>query len=217
MWIVAREASDLIISTTPFASARAWLGVSQPSTEAVAARKQKQKPRRENPCRGVDIVISSMLRELAVQEIVNERGGDIEFVFEHEMPAVEQMQFSVRKVPLEGVGACSRQYLVVGARDDERRRTMVPEVRLECWIKRHVRTVVVEQVELDVEVPRPVEQRLVVQPFVGVDAQEVADTVVILKLGTLRLHEYPQSGAMRRGTIGPIGLDRVPEWRQSLP
>ena len=76
--------------------------------------------------------------------------------------------------------------LVVLAPDDQRRRLAFAEERLECGIERHVGAVVVEQVELDVVVARPVEQRLVVTQLSGLMRDDVAHAVGVLELGGLR-------------------------------
>ena len=67
--------------------------------------------------------------------------------------------------------------------------------RKKAWnfgIERHVGAVVVEQVELDVRVARAIEQRLVVDPVVGIDAGDVAHAVGVLELGRFRRDEIDQ-------------------------
>ena len=69
------------------------------------------------------------------------------------------------------VGRCAvgGEDLVVLAPHDQGRRLPLAEERLEFRIERDVRSVVEEEVELDVLVARAVEQRLVVAPIVRID------------------------------------------------
>jgi hypothetical protein len=53
---------------------------------------------------------------------------------------------------------------------------------LELRIERDIGAIVVEQIELDLGIPWPVEQRLIVDPSRWVDAGDVTDAVDVLEL-----------------------------------
>ena len=73
-----------------------------------------------------------------------------------------------------------------------------------------------EQVELDVPITGAVEQHLVVQPIVGIDARDIAHAVGVLKLGGLRCDKEVERIAACGRIIRPIRLDRIPERAQTL-
>ena len=127
------------------------------------------------------------------------------------MAGIEEMQFGVRQVAQVGRRAVGGKDLVVLAPHDQRRRLPLAEERLKFRIERNVRSVVEEQVELDVLVARAVEQRLVVAPVVRIDPRDVGDAVRVLELRRLRRHEDVDRRAMRLRPVCPIGLDRIPE------
>src|SRR5512147_1294036 len=110
----------------------------------------------------------------------------------------------------------SGEDLVVLAPDDQRRRPMLAEKSLNGGIKRQVGPIVVEDVELNVGVARPIEQRLIMNPIVGRDAADVRDAVGVLKLRRLGSKEPAQRLAMSVRPVGPIGLNRIPELFEPL-
>ena len=76
------------------------------------------------------------------------------------MAGVDEMQFGVRQVAQIRRRAGSRKDLVVLAPDDEGRQFLLAKERLKFWIERDVRSIIEEEVELDVLVSGTIEQRL---------------------------------------------------------
>ncbi len=102
------------------------------------------------------------------------------------MGGIEEIELCFGKIAKTRMRALFREDLVIFAPDDQRRRLAVAEECLELWMERQVGAVVVEQVELDILVPRQGEQRLVVHPVVGAGAGQVLDSIGILEFGRLR-------------------------------
>src|SRR5262249_4244700 len=57
----------------------------------------------------------------------------------------------------------------------------------------------------------PIEQRLIMDPVVGIDAAHICDAVGVLELGRLRRDQDVKRLAVLLRVVGPIGFDRVPE------
>jgi hypothetical protein len=76
------------------------------------------------------------------------------------MPGVEEMQLGVRQVSKIGRRAVGRKNLVVLAPDDQRRRLALAKECLKLRIEPDVRSIIEEEVELDVVVSGTIEQRL---------------------------------------------------------
>src|SRR5215813_8060471 len=93
-------------------------------------------------------------RDLTVQEIADERHHLIGLVLKREMTRVDQMKLEVANVTLVRVSAVGREDLVVLAPNYERRGLMLAEICLHLRIKRHIGSIVVEQVHLDIAVAR---------------------------------------------------------------
>src|SRR5215475_6208689 len=108
-------------------------------------------------------------RDLTVQEIADERDHLVGLVLKREMTRVDQMKLEVAKVTLVGVSTVGRKYLVVLAPNDERRRLMLAEICLHLRIERHIGSIVVEQVHLDIAVARAIEKHLIIDPIFGRD------------------------------------------------
>src|ERR1700735_877020 len=124
----------------------------------------------------------STRRQIAVEEVVDHRRHDIELVLQREMARIEKMKIGVRQIPEIRSGAISGEYLVILTPYDQRRRFTLVKEGLELGIKRNVAAVIVEQIQLNVLVAGPVQQHLVVQPVVRVDARQIADTIGVLEL-----------------------------------
>src|SRR5215472_16993381 len=83
-------------------------------------------------------------RDLAGEEIADERHHFVGFVLERKMPCVDQVKLDLGQVALVRVSAGGREDLVVFAPDDERRRLMLAEICLHLRIKRQIGAIVVE-------------------------------------------------------------------------
>src|SRR5262249_5269653 len=114
--------------------------------------------------------VSFMLTsDLAAEEIPDQRNHLIGLVLKRKMAGVDEMKLGVRKIALIRKGTIGRENLIVFAPDDERRRPMVPEIRLHLRVKRNVAAVIVEEVQLNFDIAWPVEKNLIVYPIVGGD------------------------------------------------
>jgi hypothetical protein len=176
----------LIRLTRPRASAKAWRGLSPlVAAKPPEARQQRQKARLDTPKECVLVIhflhstrkrlptavrvqpfarfsrrLSSSGNELAVEEIPDHGDHHVGLVFQREMPGVEEMQLGVRQVSKIGRRAVGRKNLVVLAPDDQRRRLALAKECLKLRIERDVRSIIEEEVELDVLVSGTIEQRL---------------------------------------------------------
>src|SRR5215470_17039496 len=108
---------------------------------------------------------------------------------EREMTRVQEMHLGVRQVATVRDGTFRWEDEVVLAPHDQRRRLILPEEGLELRVHGHIRPVVVEQVHLDLSIPRAIKTDLV---------QEVKGCSVL------------------RPWIGPVFLEGVPELAKAL-
>src|SRR6516164_8980866 len=155
-------------------------------------------------------------RDLTVEEIADERHHLIGLVLEREMTRVDQMKLEVAKITLVGVSAVGRKDLVVLAPNDKRRGLMLAEICLHLRIKRHIGSIVVEQVHLDIAIARAIEKHLIIDPIFGRDSSYVAHAIRVLEYRGLRRNELIERFAMLLRVVGPVRLDRVPKLLQSL-
>ena len=89
---------------------------------------------------------------------------------------------------------------------------MLPEVLLPPRVQRRIAPVAQEQIELDLVVPLPVEQVLVVGPAIRADRLDVLHPVGVLPLRRFRVQESPQGIApVLAGRFLPVRLDRLPK------
>src|SRR6516165_7790585 len=96
--IGALAASSRIESTMLRASAKTWLGVSQPPVAANVAepRQHRQKPRRERKCRCAGVIISSYIRSEIVHSVARVRTGATSRMTTHPFDEGEQVCVDVR-------------------------------------------------------------------------------------------------------------------------
>src|SRR5688500_1667062 len=106
-------------------------------------------------------------RQPLLEERPHQSRDRVAFLLEGELAGVEEVELDVLEVPPIRVGALGGEDLVVLAPDDERRRLMAAEVGLPPWVERRVRTVAVEELQLDLLVAGPIQQVLVDEPVVG--------------------------------------------------
>jgi hypothetical protein len=152
---------------------------------------------------------------MSTEEVAHQRHDLVSPVLEREMPAVEEVQLRVGQVAQERPCARGGKDRVVRAPDDQRRRLVLAEEGLEARVKRDVGAIVVEEVELDLDVARPVEQRLVVDPVRRVDTGDVARSS---GLSSNRPLVAGRDASARRwqGKYALAGNGRMPTVRQSV-
>src|SRR5262245_24896355 len=83
------------------------------------------------------------------QKALNKLGDAIAFLFEREMPCVEQVKFDIFQVALEWLRTFRRKNLIVLSPHDARRRLVFAEVLMPPRVKRRIRAVIEEQLELN--------------------------------------------------------------------
>ena len=96
------------------------------------------------------------------------------------MPGVEQMEFEILQIAFIWISAFRRKNRIVLSPDNQSRRLIFAEICLPLRIKRRVRAVTVEKLELNVLVARAIHQSLVERPGVGRNAIRVAHAVRVL-------------------------------------
>src|SRR5579864_4585518 len=111
------------------------------------------------------------------------------FVLESKVTRVEQMQLCFRQISLKGLRACHGEERIALAPDDQRRRPVLPEIRLPLRIELKVGCVVVEQADLNGVVARAVEAELVERVGVRADLFWIPNTLSVLKLSRLGCEE----------------------------
>src|SRR5262245_43997597 len=89
--------------------------------------------------------------------------------FQREVPRVEEADDRTRNIALERLGASGQEERVVLAPHRKQRRSVGAEVVLELRVQRDIAGVVEEQVELDLVVAGPSEQRRVERIALGRD------------------------------------------------
>ena len=87
-----------------------------------------------------------------------------------EVPSVEQVDFRIRKIPPEGFRTRSDEGGVVLAPGHEGRWLVVAEPGLPFWVGRDVGWIVVEQVPLDLALPRPRQINILADPGIRIVA-----------------------------------------------
>src|ERR1700722_82655 len=126
------------------------------------------------------------------------------------------MKLSFGQIPEVGPGANGGEDLVVLAPDNQRRRFPFAKERLKLRVKRNVAPVVMEEVELDVLVAGTIQQRLVMRPIIRIDTGDVGYAVGVLELGGRGRNKKAQRLTVCVRTVGPVGLDWIPEFLETL-
>lgn len=104
-------------------------------------------------------------------------------VLQREVAPVDEVHLRAADRPPEGLRARGHEDPVVPAPDREHGRLARAEVPLEHGVQRHVRAVVEDEVELDVAVAGPREERLVEGVRLGRDARGVRFARGVLRAG----------------------------------
>jgi hypothetical protein len=94
---------------------------------------------------------------LSSQEITDQWNHFVRLVFQCEMARVEQVKFDIRKIAFIRICAICREDDVILPPDDQHRRPMLPEIRLNGRIKRKIGSIVEKEIELDVIVARAIQ------------------------------------------------------------
>src|SRR2546426_300537 len=132
------------------------------------------------------------------------------------MAGVEEPYLSVVVVALERLGARRQEEGVVLAPYRQQRRPVRAEVFLERRVQRDIAGVIEEQVELDLVVAGPREQRRVERVALGRDQRLVLHAMHVLPLGRLGREEVAERRTVRGCGLLPVALNRVPALAQPL-
>src|SRR5262247_195182 len=130
------------------------------------------------------------------------------------MPGVEEPYLSVAVVALERFRARGQEKRVVLAPHREQRRPVRAEVVVELRIQRDIAGVIEEQVELDLIVAGPSEQRRVERVALGRDQRLVLYAMHVLPLGRLGREEVAERRTVRGRGLLPVTLNRAPALAQ---
>jgi glycerol uptake facilitator-like aquaporin len=90
-----------------------------------------------------------------IQEVEGQFGYLVACAFQHEVPAVEQVDLRIRYVVGEGAGAVRPEGWISLAPGSQNRRAPAPQVLVQGRVERRIRCVVADQRELDRVVTRP--------------------------------------------------------------
>ncbi len=117
---------------------------------------------------------AALFPRLAAGEACLDFAADRHGIFvDHEMAGVEPDQARIGQVALIGFGARRDEDRIVLAPQNQRLRPILTEQRVPFVVRRDVRAIILEQVELDRVVAGTVEQRLIDRPIVGIDRVRV--------------------------------------------
>jgi hypothetical protein len=105
-----------------------------------------------------------LLGQLAGEEVSAARRALRSLAFQREMPGVEQMDFGIRVVSFEGLGAGRQEERIVLAPYREKLGPPGADVLLEFGIERDIALVVAEQIKLDLVIAGSGEERRVDGP-----------------------------------------------------
>src|SRR5437870_6339594 len=136
--------------------------------------------------------------------------------FQREVTGVVEVYFGVRVVALERLGPGRQKERIVLAPDREQWRPLCAEVLLELRVERDVAGIIQEQVELDLIIAGPGQQRGVKLVRFRRQQRLVLDAIEILRLGRLWREEVTQRSSILRRWFLPVLLDRVPALAQAL-
>src|SRR5262245_18915135 len=143
---------------------------------------------------------------LRYEEVADRRGDLCRVRFQREVPRIEEAHDRTRKIALERLGAGRQKEWIVLAPHRQQRRPVGAEVVVKLRIQRDIAGVVEEQVELDLVVARPSEQRRIERIALGRDQRLVGHAVHVLPPGGLGRQELPKRRAVVGRGLLPVAL-----------
>ena len=164
------------------------MSMSTPSTEFTACEAAKKTDLVGTLTKGERVDLSRTCWPLSLAvcgcDFVDEAhyavGHFVEVIFQNEVAAIQQHKLRMWQVSQVCAGALHAENLVVLAPHDKGGELVLPERGLEAGIERQVVAVVVEEVELDLVVPRLLQEERVVDPAVRRDLPHVLDARHVL-------------------------------------
>ena len=112
-------------------------------------------------------------------------GYFVTVLFQGKMPGVEKVKINLIQIALVRVGAIFGKDVVVFAPYNQCRRLIFSKVSLPFRIQRRIRTIIIEQLQLDIFVAGPIQELLIVEPVFGCNDLRVPGTIGILPFGGL--------------------------------
>src|SRR5215467_13337446 len=162
------------------------------------------------------VVLQLIATDSGCEEAADRRRDLRGMRLQREVTRVEKTHDSTRNIALERLGAGREEERVVLAPYRQQRRPVRAEVFLERRVQRDIAGVIEEQVELDLVVAGPSEQRRVERIALGRDQRLVLYTMHVLPLGCLGREEAAQRRAILGRGFLPVALDRVPALAEPL-
>src|SRR4051794_5288373 len=125
-------------------------------------------------------LILSFDRRLA-EKLPDALRDELARILKGKVAGIDEVQFSLRDIPLVGFRSFHREEWIVRSPDNEHARLFSAEVLVPIVVKRNVRLIVVKKVELNGVVAGAVEKELVERISIGADPSRVFDAMRVLK------------------------------------
>ena len=100
---------------------------------------------------------------------------------QRKMPGIEKVKLKVIKIALVWMCSFLREDVVIPPPHDQCRRLKLTKVSLPLWIQRRVRTIIVEQLQLDVLVAGSIHEILIVKPILRSYGRWISNTIGIFE------------------------------------
>src|SRR3984893_11008885 len=121
------------------------------------------------------------------------------------------MRLHIPEVTWVGCGTLWGEDEVVLAPDDQSRWLILSKEGLELRIERHISLIAVEQIQLDLGIPRAVQPDLIQRPGRWIQQRAVGHAVFILPSRRFRIDQETDGLSILRCRIVPVFLDWIPE------
>src|SRR5262245_24112678 len=136
------------------------------------------------PSGAVDV--SVWLAQNSAEEAANVASDGVEMAFQREVSGVENMNLGLGEITLEGPSTVRAKDSVVATPYSQQGHLASPEVLVHPRVQLDVAGIAPEELQLDLVIAGPVEQRLIVGPGVRTDQARVGHAVQILPAGALQ-------------------------------
>ncbi len=131
--------------------------------------------------------------------------------FQGEVACVEQVKLKVLEVPLVRLSAFGWKNGILGSPHDQRRWLMLAEVFLPLRVQGWVRSVAMEQLQLNFLIALTIQQRLHVTPSVRADRFDIANAVGVLPLRRIERDNESQRVFVRQIRVVVSSFDVFPK------
>ena len=107
--------------------------------------------------------------DVPAEEVPHQLGYLVTLLLKRGLPGVEQVELQILQVSLVRFSTGNGEDRIVLSPGDKGRRLVIAEICLPFRVERRIAAIAVKQGKLDFVVPRPVEQRLIDVPVVGMN------------------------------------------------